>query len=197
MPLITFKICVQSGKPFPSGIGGWYRGVVAAAAPLAPITACQVAVNGAWIDVPEVLSQQQTAAGTPYAEVLYPAADRTRVSAYGGPGHLEALVRAYNAGNPHNKSRHSLLERGVEPLRGLLRLVRLRLGRLGLLALLGVLGRRRDNDSRARCVDRDADEAARAVLARGTVHTTRRPRREARATGNAPCANPPRCPAPP
>jgi solute carrier family 25 2-oxodicarboxylate transporter 21 len=47
VPLITFKICVQSGKPFPSGIGGWYRGVVAAAAPLAPITACQVAVNGA------------------------------------------------------------------------------------------------------------------------------------------------------
>ena len=47
MPLITFKICVQSGKPFPSGIGGWYRGVIAAAAPLAPITACQVAVNGA------------------------------------------------------------------------------------------------------------------------------------------------------
>ena len=47
VPLITFKICVQSGKPFPSGVGGWYRGVFAAAAPLAPITACQVAVNGA------------------------------------------------------------------------------------------------------------------------------------------------------
>ena len=47
MPLITFKICVQSGKPLPSSIGGWYRGVVAAAAHLAPITACQVAVNGA------------------------------------------------------------------------------------------------------------------------------------------------------
>ena len=47
MPLITFKICVQSGKPLPQTIGGWYRGVFAAAAPLAPITACQVAVNGA------------------------------------------------------------------------------------------------------------------------------------------------------
>lgn len=47
MPLITFKICVQSGKPLPTSLGGWYRGVVAAAAPLAPITACQVAVNGA------------------------------------------------------------------------------------------------------------------------------------------------------
>ena len=47
MPLITFKICVQSGKPLPSTLSGWYRGVFAAAAPLAPITACQVAVNGA------------------------------------------------------------------------------------------------------------------------------------------------------
>ena len=46
-PLITFKICVQSGKPLPSTLSGWYRGVFAAAAPLAPITACQVAVNGA------------------------------------------------------------------------------------------------------------------------------------------------------
>ena len=44
---ITFKICVQSGKPLPSTLSGWYRGVFAAAAPLAPITACQVAVNGA------------------------------------------------------------------------------------------------------------------------------------------------------
>ncbi|EEH54476.1 mitochondrial carrier family [Micromonas pusilla CCMP1545] len=47
MPLITFKICVQSGKPLPSNVAGWYRGVVAAAAPIAPITAIQVAVNGA------------------------------------------------------------------------------------------------------------------------------------------------------
>ena len=47
VPLITFKICVQSGKPLPSTLSGWYRGVFAAAAPLAPITACQVAVNGA------------------------------------------------------------------------------------------------------------------------------------------------------
>jgi len=47
VPLITFKICVQSGKPLPSNVAGWYRGVVAAAAPIAPITAIQVAVNGA------------------------------------------------------------------------------------------------------------------------------------------------------
>eukprot|EP00740_Mantoniella_antarctica_P013593 CAMPEP_0181371194 /NCGR_PEP_ID=MMETSP1106-20121128/13918_1 /TAXON_ID=81844 /ORGANISM="Mantoniella antarctica, Strain SL-175" /LENGTH=293 /DNA_ID=CAMNT_0023488215 /DNA_START=179 /DNA_END=1060 /DNA_ORIENTATION=- len=47
MPLITYKICVQSGKPLPSNLRGWYRGVVAAAGPLAPITAMQVAVNGA------------------------------------------------------------------------------------------------------------------------------------------------------
>ena len=45
MPLITFKICVQSGS-----LSRGHRRVVprgAAAASLAPITACQVAVNGA------------------------------------------------------------------------------------------------------------------------------------------------------
>ena len=47
MPLITFKICVQDSRALPRSIAGWYRGVFANAASLAPITAAQVAVNGA------------------------------------------------------------------------------------------------------------------------------------------------------
>jgi len=46
VPLITFKICVQDGRALPTSIAGWYRGVFANAASLAPITAAQVAVNG-------------------------------------------------------------------------------------------------------------------------------------------------------
>ena len=46
VPLITFKICVQDGRALPTSVGGWYRGVVANASSLAPITAAQVAVNG-------------------------------------------------------------------------------------------------------------------------------------------------------
>ncbi|KAK3237751.1 hypothetical protein CYMTET_52197 [Cymbomonas tetramitiformis] len=45
MPLITYKVCVQEGRPLPTGLG-WYRGVGAAAGSLAPITAVQVAANG-------------------------------------------------------------------------------------------------------------------------------------------------------
>eukprot|EP00966_Prymnesium_polylepis_P166258 3843163-Prymnesium_polylepis.3 len=58
----------------------------------------QVAVNGAWLDDSEALSRSVTAAGTAYAEIVYPEADRSRVRGYTGLGHLEALVRAYNAG---------------------------------------------------------------------------------------------------
>ena len=46
MPLITFKICVQDSRALPTSVAGWYRGVFANAASLAPITAAQVAVNG-------------------------------------------------------------------------------------------------------------------------------------------------------
>jgi hypothetical protein len=47
VPLITFKICVQDGRALPTSVGGWYRGVFANAASLAPITAAQVGINGA------------------------------------------------------------------------------------------------------------------------------------------------------
>jgi len=46
VPLITFKICVQDSRALPTSVAGWYRGVFANAASLAPITAAQVAVNG-------------------------------------------------------------------------------------------------------------------------------------------------------
>lgn len=47
MPLITYKICVQEGRPTPTNIAGWYRGVVVASSTIAPITAFQMGVNGA------------------------------------------------------------------------------------------------------------------------------------------------------
>ena len=46
MPLITYKITSQDGRPMPKNIQGWYRGVVANASAVAPITAFQMAVNG-------------------------------------------------------------------------------------------------------------------------------------------------------
>lgn len=46
MPLITYKICVQEGRPLPKQFGGWYRGVFANASSLAPITALQIFSNG-------------------------------------------------------------------------------------------------------------------------------------------------------
>jgi len=46
MPLITYKICVQEGRALPTSTVGWYRGVFANAASLAPITAVQMASNG-------------------------------------------------------------------------------------------------------------------------------------------------------
>ena len=46
MPIITYKVCVQEGRPLPRGVGGWYRGVGVSAGALAPITAIQMAVNG-------------------------------------------------------------------------------------------------------------------------------------------------------
>lgn len=46
MPLITYKITSQDGRPMPKNIQGWYRGVVANAGAVAPITAFQMAVNG-------------------------------------------------------------------------------------------------------------------------------------------------------
>jgi len=78
----------------------------------------QVAVNGAWLDDSEALSRSVTAAGTAYAEIVYPEADRSRVRGYTGLGHLEALVRAYNAGNSGAPQgmQSKLLDRGVEPL---------------------------------------------------------------------------------
>ena len=46
MPLVTYKICVQEGRPLPKTAGGWYRGVVVNASMVAPITAFQMGVNG-------------------------------------------------------------------------------------------------------------------------------------------------------
>ena len=46
VPLITYKITSQDGRPMPKNIQGWYRGVVANASAVAPITAFQMAVNG-------------------------------------------------------------------------------------------------------------------------------------------------------
>ena len=46
VPLITYKITSQDGRPMPKNIQGWYRGVVANAGAVAPITAFQMAVNG-------------------------------------------------------------------------------------------------------------------------------------------------------
>jgi len=45
MPLITWKICVQEGRPKPTVLREWYRGVFINAGSLSPITAFQTFSN--------------------------------------------------------------------------------------------------------------------------------------------------------
>lgn len=45
MPLITWKICVQEGRPYPTVMREWYRGVFINASSLSPITAVQCYAN--------------------------------------------------------------------------------------------------------------------------------------------------------
>jgi len=45
MPLITWKICVQEGRPYPKVLREWYRGVFINAGSLSPITAFQTFSN--------------------------------------------------------------------------------------------------------------------------------------------------------
>jgi len=46
MPLLTWKITSQEGRPLPKTFGGWYRGVFAQCGSVAPITGLQVVANG-------------------------------------------------------------------------------------------------------------------------------------------------------
>jgi hypothetical protein len=46
MPVLTFKFCTQEGRPVPTSLAGWYRGVGVQAGTVAPITAIQMMVNG-------------------------------------------------------------------------------------------------------------------------------------------------------
>eukprot|EP01083_Nonionella_stella_P251536 867755_1 len=45
MPLITWKICVQEGRAYPTVLREWYRGVFINASSLSPITAVQCYAN--------------------------------------------------------------------------------------------------------------------------------------------------------
>merc|ERR1719283_82106 len=45
MPLITWKIYVQEGRPYPTVLREWYRGVFINASILSPITAVQCYAN--------------------------------------------------------------------------------------------------------------------------------------------------------
>ena len=45
MPILTYKFCVQEGRPIPTNISGWYRGVFVQAGTVAPITAIQFMVS--------------------------------------------------------------------------------------------------------------------------------------------------------
>jgi hypothetical protein len=46
MPILTYKLCVQEGRALPTTVEGWYRGVVAQAGTVAPMTALQLVVQG-------------------------------------------------------------------------------------------------------------------------------------------------------
>lgn len=46
MPILTYKFCLQEGRPLPSSPAAWYRGVAVQAGTVAPITALQFMVNG-------------------------------------------------------------------------------------------------------------------------------------------------------
>jgi hypothetical protein len=46
MPILTYKFCLQEGRPLPSTVAGFYRGVGVQASTVAPITAIQFLFNG-------------------------------------------------------------------------------------------------------------------------------------------------------
>eukprot|EP01130_Rhizamoeba_saxonica_P010227 TRINITY_DN418_c0_g1_i2.p1 TRINITY_DN418_c0_g1~~TRINITY_DN418_c0_g1_i2.p1 ORF type:complete len:294 (+),score=46.73 TRINITY_DN418_c0_g1_i2:84-965(+) len=46
MPLVTMKICVQEGRPYPKSFKAWYRGVWIIAGSIAPVHAIQLFSNG-------------------------------------------------------------------------------------------------------------------------------------------------------
>eukprot|EP00976_Prorocentrum_cordatum_P071630 1180407-Prorocentrum_minimum.AAC.1 len=78
MPLITYKICVQEGRALPKNFGGWYRGVFANAASLAPITALQMFANG-------VLEKTITGGQRPPSEL-------EQIATAMGAGSISALI---------------------------------------------------------------------------------------------------------
>ena len=46
MPVLTWKFCAQEGRPFPTSIPHWYRGVAVLAGSVAPLTGLQMCFNG-------------------------------------------------------------------------------------------------------------------------------------------------------
>jgi solute carrier family 25 (mitochondrial 2-oxodicarboxylate transporter), member 21 len=46
LAVLTYKFCLQEGRPLPTSIPGWYRGVFVQAGTVAPITAIQFMFNG-------------------------------------------------------------------------------------------------------------------------------------------------------
>ena len=46
MPVLTWKFCLQEGRPYPRSLGGIYRGVSVLAGSVAPLTGMQMFFNG-------------------------------------------------------------------------------------------------------------------------------------------------------
>lgn len=46
MPILTWKFCIQEGRPLPRNLTGLYRGMFAQVSSVAPITGLQVVANG-------------------------------------------------------------------------------------------------------------------------------------------------------
>jgi solute carrier family 25 2-oxodicarboxylate transporter 21 len=79
MPILTYKFCLQEGRPLPLNMVGWYRGVAVQAGTVAPITALQFMVNGVFQKM--VLGSSTTRSLTD-VEMMATAAGAGAVSAF-------------------------------------------------------------------------------------------------------------------
>lgn len=79
MPILTYKLCVQEGRALPTTVEGWYRGVVAQAGTVAPMTALQLVVHGLLLSI--MMSGDDKIRGPTTKETLLSAAGAGFVSA--------------------------------------------------------------------------------------------------------------------
>lgn len=111
MPILTYKLCLQEGRPFPTTMKGWFRGVAVQAGTVAPITAIQFAVNGL---LQSLVRGNDTQRKLNDMEVIGTAAGAGALSAVVySPVDLTTIQQQKLAKNPVDTIRHLFKQYGV------------------------------------------------------------------------------------